>query len=115
MITIMIQEAPYLKSDKAWNALKLAQTLLAYEKKVNVFLTDEAVVLARPNHEVPADYANLEELLLEIIQDGGVVKACRQALKKRGIGLDQVIEGIGEGSTAILTNWTIESEKLLSF
>ena len=115
MITIMIQEEPYLKSDRAWNALKLAQTLLAYDKKVNVFLTDGASVIARTNHDVPEDCENLENLLKEIIEEGGEVKACRTALKKRGIGSDEVIEGIGEGSTAVLTNWTIESEKVVSF
>ena len=40
--TMIVQEPPY-GTEKAWNALRLAQSLLAIETHVNVFLLGDAV------------------------------------------------------------------------
>ncbi len=57
-ITIIINELPY-KNDKAWNALRLAGSLLEQETKVNVFLLEDGVDVGKERQDAKGKNCNL--------------------------------------------------------
>lgn len=81
-LTVLINEAPYA-NDKAWNALRLAQTALASGNQVKVFLMGDAVYLARRNQQPRAGQPNLEKLLAELLEKGVRVCVCTTCVNSR--------------------------------
>ena len=114
-VTIIIQNAPYQKNNKAWHALRFAGAALAEDMEVQVHLLDEGVKLGRRNHEVPEGMVNLEELLNELIECGLEVRACGMAVDEYGITEDKLITGIEKGSMKALANWVKSSDNVLTF
>lgn len=53
MMTIILNHEPYDGSDIMWNALRLASTLHKKGEKVNIFLMNDAVDLARDKTKTP--------------------------------------------------------------
>ena len=56
MTTIILNHQPYDGSDVTWNALRLAKTLHQSGEKVNIFLMNDAVDLARDMTKMPEGY-----------------------------------------------------------
>lgn len=115
MIVIIINDAPYSKTDKAWNALRLAKALLEQENEVNVFLIDKGIDVGKQNHEVPGGEVNLEELVKEILSMGAKFKGCKTCITRCSTKNDPLIEGVEEGSMNALATWVSESNKVVSF
>lgn len=68
-ITIILNELPY-KNDKAWNALRLAGSLLEQEVKVNIFLLEDGVDTGKENQTTQGKEYNLETLTKELLAKG---------------------------------------------
>ncbi|MEK7411573.1 MAG: DsrE family protein [Actinomycetota bacterium] len=113
-ITIILNELPY-KNDKAWNALRLAGSLLEQNVKVNIFLLEDGVDAGKEN-QVPTgkDY-NLEELTKDLLAKGVPFVACSTCIKACGISKEKMIDGITPGFMRDLAKWVTESEKVLTF
>jgi sulfur relay (sulfurtransferase) complex TusBCD TusD component (DsrE family) len=114
-LTIVIQDAPYEPSNKAWHALRFAGAALADDTTVRVFLLDRGVALGRKNHEVPAGKENLEKLLNELIGCGLEVQACGMCLKTCCLDERDLIDGIARGSMKALVAWTKTSDRVIAF
>jgi len=115
MITIIINEPPYSSTDKAWNGLRLAKTLLSQRKNVNIFLIDKGIDIGKQNHNVPEGEVDLEKLLMEIIEGGGKVKGCATCITRCSTKKDPLIRGVEEGNMAALAVWVSESDNVVSF
>ena len=115
MITIIINDAPYSKTDKAWNGLRLAKTLLDLGKEVNIFLIDRGIDVGKQNLQVPEGEVDLEELVKEILSMGGKFKGCKTCITRCSIKKDPLIDGVEEGSMKALATWVSESEQVVSF
>ena len=72
-LTIIIQDAPY-GSEKAYNALRYAATLLNAPVSVNIFLLADGVGVAKHNQKVPSGYYNTADMLARLIAKGVKVK-----------------------------------------
>ena len=115
-VLIIINDAPY-GSEKAYNAMRLAMSLQKDHADVNVriFLLADAVTCALPNQNTPQGYYNLERMFKSVIAKGGSVKACGTCSDVRGIKGLALVEGIEISTMSQLTQWVVESDRVLTF
>lgn len=103
-------------SQRAYNGLRLAASLSRKAGAgLRVFLLGDGVMCAinglQPAH---ADY-NPQELLRQIASNGSQIVACGTCMEARGIGNESLIPEVNRSNLDVLTHWTEEAEKLLSF
>ncbi len=115
-ILIIVNDAPY-GTEKAYNALRMAMTLQKNHKKISVkiFLLADAVFCGLPNQKTPDGFYNIERMLKSVILKGGEVKACGGCSEARGIDKIPFIKGVQLSNMKEFAEWTVESDKVLSF
>jgi uncharacterized protein involved in oxidation of intracellular sulfur len=113
-VTLIIQDPPY-GTEKAWNALRLAQALLTQETRVNLFLLGDSVGMAKAGQEVPAGYYNLSKMLEQLTEKGVAVKACTTCCKARGFKAEDLVKGVAIGGMTDLARWVKESKQVMTF
>lgn len=115
-ILILINEPPY-GNEKAYNALRLANQLGKDHEtvEVKIFLMADAVSCAVANQTTPNGYYNIERMLKVSIRKGAKVKICGSCADARGLKDVPLIEGAEISTMAELTNWVVDSDKVLVF
>lgn len=115
-ILILINDAPY-GTEKAYNALRLAIQLgKDYENvETRVFLMADAASCALADQNTPNGYYNIERMLKLILSKGAKVKICGSCAEARGLKNARLIEGTELSTMAELTNWVVDSDKVLTF
>ena len=113
-VTIIVNDAPY-GSERPWNALRLAKASIAVKSQVNIFLMGDAVTLAKKGQRTPEGYYNLEKMLVDLIQSGAKVFACGTCMASRGLGKEEMVQGVEKGTMMILASTIKESRTALSF
>lgn len=115
-ILILINEPPY-GNEKAYNALRLANQLGKdhTDVEVRIFLMADAVNCAMANQTTPIGFYNIERMLKLAITKGAKVKICGSCAEARGLKNVSLIEGTEMSTMAELTNWTVNSDKVLVF
>ena len=115
-ILFIINDAPY-GTEKAYNALRIANQLGKEHKNVEVriFLMADAVGCALANQVTPNGYYNIERMLKLALSKGASVKICGSCADVRGLKNAQLIEGAEISTLAELTNWVVDSQKVLTF
>jgi len=117
MITMILNNEPYDGSDVTWNALRLASTLHENNEKVNIFLMNDAVDLARDKLTKPESYDHDLVLMLKHMHEAGVsLQVCGSCNARCGIYKNEPYFDDSVTSTMeILANWVIQSDKVLTF
>ncbi len=113
-VLIVLDDAPY-GTEKTYNGLRLAIALQARKNPVRLFLMADTVFAGIPNQETPPGYYNIGEMLGRVLANGGLVAACGGCMKARGIKVEELIEGIEQGSMALFSEWTEKCDKIHSF
>ena len=115
-ILFIINDAPY-GSEKAYNALRMAMTLQKehVEVEVRLFLMADAVTCALPEQTTPQGYYNIARMLKAVLNRGGQVKACGICCEARGLTKISVLEGVEISTMSQLTQWMVDSDKVLTF
>ena len=115
-ILILINDAPY-GTEKAYNALRLAMQLGKdhADAEVRVFLIADAANCALANQNTPNGYYNIERMLKAVLAKGGKVKMCGSCAEARGLKNAPLIEGTEISNMAELTNWIVDSDKVVTF
>lgn len=113
---ILINDAPY-GGEKAYNAMRLANQLGKDhpEVEVRIFLMADAANCAIANQNTPNGYYNIERMLKLSLTKGAKVKICGSCAEARGLKNVQLIEGTEISTMAELTNWVVDSDKVLVF
>jgi uncharacterized protein involved in oxidation of intracellular sulfur len=75
----------------------------------------DAVNCAIANQNTPNGYYNIEIMLKLIISKGAKVKICGSCTEARGLKTVQLIEGTKISSMAELTNWVVDSDRVITF
>jgi uncharacterized protein involved in oxidation of intracellular sulfur len=115
-LLIIINDAPY-GSEKAYNAMRLAMTAQKEQTdcELRIFLMADAVTCGLPGQNTPQGYYNLERMFKSVISKGGMVKACGTCSEARGIKNLPLIEGIEISTMSQLTQWVMDSDRVLTF
>jgi uncharacterized protein involved in oxidation of intracellular sulfur len=115
-ILILINDAPY-GTEKAYNALRLANQLnKAHEDvEVRIFLMADAASCALAGQNTPNGYYNIERMMKLSINKGAKVKICGSCADARGLKNLPLIEGAEISTMAELTEWVVDSDKVITF
>ncbi len=113
---IIFNRAPYDNTDVTWNGLRLAKTLLKNNTEVRIFLMNDSVDMARDVCKPPNGYENLSEMLKELISNDVSVKVCGTCMSRCGIYKNHpYFDGAEKSTMQELTEWIIDSDKVLTF
>jgi len=116
MKTLLILNDPPYGSERSYNAVRLARSLLQHETgEVRVFLMGDAAPCAAGGQKVPSGYYNLGDMLGTVIRKGGAVGVCGTCMDARGLTEDRLIAGSHRGSMAELAQWAVWADKVLVF
>ncbi len=132
-LLISLNDLPY-KTDKAYNALRAAGVAQKNGTKVVIFLMGDSIYVARKNQQPPPDFPNLENMVVDLIDDGvdfklcttcvnargfepkeGEISSCFVGPKKGGMIPADLIEGTEMSTMPEFVTLVSESEKVISF
>lgn len=114
-ILIILNDSPY-SSQRSYNGLRLALNLCkSAENQLKVFLFGDGVVCGLGQPAPLNAFYNVQELLGALAQRNVPIAACKTCLEQRGISDEMLLAGVGRSTLEDLTNWTEDSEKVLTF
>jgi uncharacterized protein involved in oxidation of intracellular sulfur len=112
---LVLNDPPY-GTERSYNALRLARSLLAKDAgEVRMFLLGDAAACAKDGQKVAAGYYNIGQMLSAFVRHGGQVGVCGTCLDARGIAEADLVAGAARGNMDQLTEWTAWAEKTLVF
>ena len=116
-VLIIFNREPYDMTDVSWNGLRLAGTLLKNGHDIRLFLMNDAVDMARDVCKPPQGYdQDLVQMLKELIADGATVRVCGTCMTRCGIHANQpYFDGAEKSTMQALSEWVIDSDKVLTF
>ncbi|MBZ0163098.1 MAG: DsrE family protein [Notoacmeibacter sp.] len=117
MKTLFILNDPPYGTERCYNALRLAHTLVKRdpEAEITVFLMADAVVAARKGQKTPDGYYNMERMLKRVLAGKGRVLLCGTCMDARGMTDDDVMDGAARSTMDELGEATASAEKVLVF
>lgn len=112
---IIINDPPY-GTERAYNALRLAGSILKRsDQEIYVFLIGDAASCAKSGQKVPNGYYSLEVMLMNVTQRGGEIGVCGTCMDARGISDDELSVGCRRSTMDELTDWTLQADKVITF
>lgn len=116
-LLIIFNRNPYDGTDVTWNGLRLAKQLHETGHEVRLFLMNDAVDMARDACKPPAEYdQDLSQMVRDLIAKGVPVKVCGTCMARCGIHKNQpYFPGAEKSTMAALAEWTVTSDKVLTF
>lgn len=111
---LILNDQPY-GTERSYNGLRLARTLLKAGEGVKVFLMGDGASCAKSGQKVPPGYYNIGDMVGMVIRAGAEVSVCGTCMDARGIADADLVEGAGRGTMDILTGWTQAADKVLVF
>jgi len=114
-VLFIVNDPPY-GTERAYNALRLAYALAKRDEvAINVFLIGDGASCAKRGQQTPNGYYNVERMLNAITRRGGAVGVCGTCMEARGIGDDELSEGLHRSNMEQLSDWTLSAERVLTF
>lgn len=113
---LLINDPPY-GTERAYNALRLAQALLKRDAstQLTIFLIGDAVLAAKTQQKTPDGFYNIERMLKRVLASKGNLLLCGTCMDARGIGDTELIEGARRSTMDELATATAEADKVLVF
>lgn len=113
--TIILNDAPY-GNERTYNALRLADTLLALDDGVEltVCLLGDAVWCAKKDQQTPDGYYNVGRMLRPVLRRG-LVLVCETCMAARGLHLGDLIEGCRQAKLGEVGMMVLDADKVLTF
>lgn len=114
-VTLILNDAPY-GSERVFNALRLADTLIRLEEDLDltVFLLGDSVWSARAGQKTPDGYYNVEKMLIPVIRKG-LVLVCETCMTARGLRPEDLIGGCRQAKLGELGMLVLDSDRVLTF
>jgi len=114
-ILLIVNDPPY-GTERCFNVLRLALSLLKAEEKpeISVFLMADAVLAAKAGQKTPDGYYNLESMIKGVIRFADVV-LCGTCMNARGIEEGELVPGAKRGTMPQLADLTLAADKVLVF
>lgn len=116
MRTLLILNDPPYGTERTYNGLRLATTLVKRDdQEVKVFLMADAASSAKSGQKVPNGYYSLERMLGIVRMKGGETGVCGSCMDARGLTDADLVEGARRSTMDELTDWTAWADKVLVF
>jgi tRNA 2-thiouridine synthesizing protein D len=109
--TVVIGNGAY-SSERPYTMLRFAYTALLEGHKINIFLVEDGVFVGKKGQN-PSTYDNVEKWFRDVIDEGGVVKACGVCIKARGVSAEELIEGIEVTSMNGFVDMCVQADNIL--
>jgi tRNA 2-thiouridine synthesizing protein D len=115
-ITVVISKPPYGRLN-ALTGLSFATQALTDGHKVNVFFMQDGVQVPKKGtpEGLPGERFDVRGWLNKVINGGAEMKVCGFCANWRGLTQDDYIEKAKVVSMKDFVDWTIESDKVVSF
>jgi uncharacterized protein involved in oxidation of intracellular sulfur len=115
--TLLILNDPPYGTERAYNGLRLAQTLLKKNQamELSVFLLADAVAAARKGQKTAEGFYNVEHMLKRLIASEARVLLCGTCMDARGVRENDLIEGAQRSSMDDLAQLTLAADKVIVF
>lgn len=110
---IIINDPPY-GTERLYNGLRLAHSLIKSEHDVVVFLMADAVISAKTGQKTPDGYYNAERMLKRVATKGKVL-LCGTCMDARGIDESEILEGVERSTMEALAKEVETADKTLVF
>jgi uncharacterized protein involved in oxidation of intracellular sulfur len=110
----VLNDPPY-GTERSYNGLRLARSLLNTQEEVRVFLMGDAAACANAGQKVPPGYYNIGDMLGGVIRRKGEVAVCGTCMDARGMTDERLVQGAVRGSMDTLTEWTRTADRVLVF
>jgi uncharacterized protein involved in oxidation of intracellular sulfur len=117
MKTLFIVNDPPYGTERVYNALRLAQTLLKKDlsNEITIFLMADAVLAAKGGQKTPDGYYNIERMLKRMLTGNGKVLLCGMCMDARGLDDAILMQGARRNTIDELAAATIEADKCVVF
>lgn len=116
MKTLFILNDPPYGSERSYNALRLARSLLKTSgAEVKVFLIGDAAACAKAGQKVPQGFYNIGDMLGMAQRSGAEVGVCGTCIDARGIAEADLVQSAHRSTMDELTAWTQWADKVLVF
>ncbi|MDR2699688.1 MAG: DsrE family protein [Nitrososphaerota archaeon] len=112
--TLIIYDSPMTK-ERALTALRFAWTADLEGHKVQIWLFENGVYLAKKNQKPTQGLINCGQMLEDLVKNGVDVKACVVCAEARGVTPTELINGIKLATIHELIDWTANSDKTITF
>lgn len=114
--TLLILNDPPYGSERSYNGLRVAITLLKAEgQEVRIFLIGDAATCAKRGQKVAQGYYNVADMLGIVARRGGKIGVCGTCMDARGIADGELVEGAHRSSMQELAEWHQWADKDLVF
>lgn len=115
-ILIVLNNRP-APDERAYNAIRIAAQFQkdSPHNKIFIYLIADGVYCSIANAETNTGALNVEEMLLGVIQNGGVVKMCTSCGESRGMKEAELVPGAEWTNLKTLTNWISECDKVINY
>ena len=114
MITFIVNNAPY-GDERPYNALRLALALIKKEQAVRVFFMADGVLCALKGQQTPNGYYNIERMIKSLLKRGADVHTWGSCCDARAVSEEKLIEGVVKSNLDTLSQWVIESDKVINY
>jgi tRNA 2-thiouridine synthesizing protein D len=112
--TVIIYQAPY-GNERALTALRFAFTADLEGHKVHLWLFENGLYLAKKGQKPAQGLINYGQMLEDLIKSGVEVKACVVCADARGLTQTDLIDGVKLSTVHDLVEWTVNSDKVVTF
>lgn len=113
-VLIVLSDAPF-EGDAAWNALRLASTLLDQGAGVHIFVMNDAIDLVRAGSSPAAAEFDLQAMLVALLPRGARLKICTTCVNRCGIGQGEIIPQAVMATMGDLAAWVTGSDRAVVF
>jgi uncharacterized protein involved in oxidation of intracellular sulfur len=114
--TLLIINDPPYGTERAYNALRLATSLLKREgEEAKLFMLGDAASCAKAGQTVPQGYYSLERMLKAFNAKGGEIGVCGTCMEARGLRDEELVEGSRRSTLDELTEWVLWANKVFVF
>jgi uncharacterized protein involved in oxidation of intracellular sulfur len=113
-ILVVVNDQPY-GSERPYNALRLAGALAKRDDvELRVFLLGDAVACAVAGQQLPDGHYHIDRMLKGLLHRAHV-GCCGTCLDARGLQQEQLVDRAHRSTLEELTDWTLWSDKTLTF
>ncbi len=112
-VLFIINDPPY-GTERLYNGLRLAHTLIKHDHEVVVFLMADAVIAAKTGQKTPDGYYNAERMVKRVISKGKVL-LCGTCMDARGLDDKEILDGAERNTMDTLAQETEQADKVLVF